>query len=140
MVIRYEFEFKGRTLTVTQEISPDGSASGDNKPKGAVKDRPGIEGVADAPQIQGFDLSAKHGAPDRPQGSTPTHNPQPQVPMNAAATTPDRGGGPNPEGPGPGGGGPLAGLVIVFGPVIVPPPPGGPGGGGGGNPENPGPG
>lgn len=141
MVIRYEIEFKGRALSVTQEISPDGSPSGNNKPNGDVKDRPGIEGVANTQQIHGLDVSTKHGEPDKPQSSTTIQRSSAQIPAVTRMSSDQvgEGGSGNTESPGSGGGGPLSGLVIIFGPVIVPPP-GGPGGGGGGNPENPGPG
>jgi hypothetical protein len=139
MVIRYEIEFKGRALSVRQEISPDGSASGNNKPKEDEKDRFDSEGVENTQQIHGLDLATKHGVQDKPQGSTPTQRSSAQIPgAGANSESTDTGGSGSTESPGPGGG-PLAGLVIIFGPVIVPPP-GGPGGGGGGNPEKPGPG
>jgi hypothetical protein len=137
MVIRYEIEFKGRTLSVTQDINPDGgSATANKKPEGKVKPRPEEEQIAFSRRAEGVDLAA-HAGQQNPLTAQQSQSVMPAA--GAHSESPNPGGGANPESPGPGGGGSFNGLVIVFGPVIVPPT-GGPGGGGGGNPEGPGPG
>ncbi len=137
MVIRYEIEFDGRTLSVTQEINPDGSAIAIKKPEGHVKPRPEEEQPSFSRGAEGVDLPAHAGQQNPLLTAQQSQSAKPA--SGAHSESPNPGGGANPGSPGPGGGGSLNGLVIVFGPVIVPPP-GGPGGGGGGNPEGPGPG
>lgn len=137
MVIRYEIEFKGRTLSVTQDINPDGSATANKKPEAIVKPRPEEEKIAFSGRAEGMDLPAHAGQQNPPPAAQQS---QAVMPASGAHNeSPNEGGGANPTSPGPGGVGSLNGLVIVFGPVIVPPP-GGPGGGGGGNNEGPSPG
>jgi hypothetical protein len=137
MVIRYEIEFKGRALSITQDINPDGSASANNKPDGKVKPRPEEEQIAFSRRADGVDLPAHAGQQNPLLAAQQSKAVMPAA--GAQSESPNPGGGANPTSPGPGGSGSLNGLVIVFGPVILPPP-GGPGGGGGGNPEGPSPG
>ena len=121
MVIRYEIEFKGRALSVTQDISPDGSAVRNNKPKtGRVKIEPNWSGVANT--------RAERTVLDLPAQARGQQKPRLPPDSTVAAEMPERGRnvespkpvvGKQSHSPGPGGSGPLTGLVIIFGPVDI---------------------
>ena len=117
MVIRYEIEFKGRALSITQEINPDGSASANNKPDGKVKPRPEEEQIAFSRRADRCGSAGACRAAESASRRLSSRRPKCRL-RGRKVSRRIREAEPIPLHQGPGGSGSLNGLVIVFGPVI----------------------